>query len=398
MMPKNLVHLLLFLLIQAYGNFGSAASSVRFYNQEGELSCVLPSYIPVDVLEGSELDGTFVRVRLPEEYHRRCGAEGLVKRSHGVQENDSKPSKSHSKPAMRWDISFLPVPGKHSSQRNDSEIEVEENLEAQGGKICLNCQPHNNLKGLTQLGRRTHERASQYQCEAQGYEPARSHRHDKASMHEIIDDYSQRAQGAIRRGYLSLVPAQGSENYERLKSLTDNFQDFESINPITLKKLMRKPSKDCYKFVKAALSNDYSRLHFYNQSQWGQNRKSANVKLVNRFCGTEVGDLTDEHWLNSEVGAGTAGPQLAKRGFINLMDSRYGVSQEFRSEKSAPEGAVLVYKCASNGQVLPASQCYGDIAIKTKTGYLRDFFTPYEITRTGRRVLVGIYIKPGGPE
>ncbi len=398
------------MVIQVFGDFGNAGSSVFFYNRKGELSCVLPPYVYVERMGDSDAHENYVEVRLPKEYHRKCGSVGLVKRSRSVDsepedvepEYERRPSRGGRNGKSRWDLSFLPVQKKQTTRNEDLSSDGEDDdgsgLEATGGEVCWRCQQHSELEELTHIGRRTHERASRYQCEARGNDRPSSRRYLRESMQEIIDDYSERAQGAIRRGFLSLVPPETSQDYDRLRSLTNNFQDFDSVDPIALIKLMRRPATDCYKFVKAALSNDYSRLKYYNQTRWGNGRLAANTKLVSRFCGGQTGDLTDEYWLNAPVGAGTAGPQLEKRGFINLMDSKYGVSGQYRSEQTAPEGAVLVYKCANHGQILPASKCYGDIAIKTKTGYLRDFFTPYELTRKRTRVLVGIYIKPGGPE
>jgi hypothetical protein len=122
---------------------------------------------------------------------------------------------------------------------------------------------------------------------------------------------------------------------------------------------------------------------------WSKSEK-VNVGLVRAMCGGDSGDLTESHWLGpmQEIGGGTAGPRLKERGFINLLDGAYGVADQYQSDLKAPEGAVLVYQCGPG--------CLGDVAIKTKTGFLRDFFTSASIQNSKKRnyQLVGVYIKP----
>lgn len=420
-----------------------AAKSIPFYDLNGRLACMVPAGVHLQVFSESTVFDNYTHVRLPGTYNQKCGREGLVPAA------DIK-SQASNGPGSNWDLSFLPSPGKVNNKNqapvekqiigegdvdSDSDDEVTEVTELAGdGNFTLNpsqrgvflptrTPPYSSVDNsfleagteltcaecrrnrdqivdIEELSQQTHQTVSKPMCEARGYEESNRRAPVKGRLREVLADYSERAQGAIRRAFLALVPPKGTQAYEKIKSATRNFQDFNSVDPILLKSLLRKSNRDCYKFVKAALSNDYSVLSNYNHRRSDYRRspqRRANVELVGAYCGKESGDLTEKHWLNTAVGAGTAGPHLEERGFINLMDNRWGVSQHFRTEASAPEGAVLVYKCASRGRILPSSSCYGDIAIKSKTGYLRDFFTPYSITTSGRRVLVGIYIKPGGP-
>lgn len=410
---QKIFSIILVLFPLLFGFAVKAKSKVDFYNVEGERTCVLPPDIPVEVLGESSDFQNYIKVRLPSRYQRECGRTGMVKRT--ISRPNARPREEREYPfgdyevaelseknVKDWSLDFLHQSSRRTKQRSEvgeTENNPVEDLEASGGEVCTQCEKRRRRSEPTDWGSETLARASSPRCEAKGYEQAGTRSLRGASLERIIDDYSEKAQGAIRRGFLSLVPPEGTYEYEKIRKLTDNFQDFDSVDPMKLRALLRKSGRDCYKFVKAALSNDYSRMQYYNRSRWGRgSRARANTDLVKKFCGSEVGDLTEAHWTNAAVGAGTAGPQLEKRGFINLMNPRFGVSSKYADEASAPEGAVLVYKCASHGRILSSSNCYGDISIKTKTGYLRDFFTPFEITRSRRRVLVGIYIKPGGPE
>ncbi|MEY4615990.1 MAG: hypothetical protein RJB66_950 [Pseudomonadota bacterium] len=437
---------ILLILVILFGiEFPIRAESVPLYDMDGRLACMVPSGVRFQALAASDEFDNYTHVRLPMGYSNRCGREGLVPTSK-IKSLSSTPTRP------QWDLSLLPsaeqkkrvvpvsrIPDDSIEGDDDSEIDsddveqddddaIEElnggrsireskprkrgvrqnpqsnghgSLETESRSECLDCQNISDpLREIKDIGDNTYHHVSKPMCEAQGYEASRSKVPVKGRMQEVLAQYSQRAKGAIRRAYLALVPPKGTRDYERVRKVTKNFQDFESVDPLLLKSLLRKSNRDCYKFVKAALSNDYSVLSRYNRSR-GDYRRSplrrANVELVGSFCGNDTGDLTEKHWLNTAVGAGTAGPHLKERGFINLMDSEWGVSQRFKTESSAPEGAVLVYKCASRGRIVSSSKCYGDIAIKSKNGYLRDFFTPHSITTSGKRVLVGIYIKPGGP-
>ncbi len=96
------------------------------------------------------------------------------------------------------------------------------------------------------------------------------------------------------------------------------------------------------------------------------------------------------------VAAKGAGPELEKRGFVNIM-GRNG--SNIRSPYDAPPGAVLVYGAASNATDKNAK--YGHIEIRTRTGFASDYSST--TARTGSaangtegrgRVLIGVYIKP----
>lgn len=379
-----------------------AGSSVQLYNGSHRPTCILPSYVQVEVLDGGEAHSSYLMVRLPSEYQKFCGRIAWVKRNRPQSTEapdlldvaDEPPARRRQGQAelgeqnTDWDLSVLPVPANGKSYRRSHSAD----LEAGGDELCVDCLPQTNLDRFSELGTRVYEQSLRPRCEANGYRESFFSGTLRGREREVIGRYTERAQGAIRRALLAIVPSVGTSDYQRLKKLTNNFENFDDVDPMLLRTLLRPSGGDCYKYVKAALSNDYSVLEGYNRRR--KNWDKANVNLVRRFCGDDSGDLTEEHWLNSAIGAGTAGRQLEARGFINLMDKKWGVSQKYFSNETAPEGAVLVYKCASRGQILPASKCYGDIAIKTKTGYVRDFFTPYSNTTSGRRVLVGIYIKP----
>ncbi len=304
-------------------------------------------------------------------------------------------------PRIKWVHS--PSKQNHPVVRYNPNANLTE-IEAGHTGYCSTCngQAENKpVSDLSSLSQKVKKRAAAGMCTPQGYVRGINHEDLRGRMDQVIADYSARAQGAIRRGFLALVPPKTSARYWKLRELTNNFTDFESVPPYTLKELLRKNDHDCYKFVKAALSNDYSVLGGrYNRIRWvGDDYiQRANVELVQKNCGSDRGDLTDRHWLSDQahIGAATAGPELKKQGFINLMDEKWGVSGRYKTEMSAPEGAVLVYQCARRGVPIPASDCYGDIAIRSANGFIRGSFTPNSITFSGKFVLKGIYIKPGG--
>lgn len=404
-----------------------ASASIPLYSVGGEFQCSLPPHLKVKILEQYSEFTNYVKVHIPSPYAAQCGSVGLVKREEPEEQSEEQDEVSEQEVLEApedWEEWRTPRRQHRQRQRMHTtrEEEVEELYparkrtrksvesvsdeygnevsETEGSYVgrCLDCERGRDANaGIEDWGQQVQRRTMRPQCEAPGYQPSVVGRMSRQSLGRAIRSYSERAQGAIRRSYLALVPPPGTANYERVRRLTNNFQDFDSVDPTVLKGLIRRSTGHCYQFVKAALSNDYSVLAHDNQSRSDRRKnplRRANVKLVAESCGQNRGDLVQNHWQNSAVGAGTAGPQLEKRGFINLMDPKWGVSQRFKNDYAAPEGAVLVYKCGRGGRVVTSSKCYGDIAIRTKTGFIRDFFSPHSITARGTRVLVGIYIKP----
>ncbi len=245
-------------------------------------------------------------------------------------------------------------------------------------------------------------------CQPQGYDKGMSHNeisqhYEKYnSIEGAIARYSERASGAILRGYMALLKPQ-YVNEARTK--TNNFTDFDLLSPSELSKMLygaKEQQGNCYQYIKAALSGDYSILTARG--------RRFNQTLIKNQCGltSSIGDLAEKHWLHlggknyTNFAAGSSGPALKARGFINLMEPQYGVSRKYYSEEAAPVGAVLVYRCAINGRLLPEydngkNDCAGHIGIRTKSGVIGgDFFRPVNLNPAVKalRVLVGIYVKP----
>ncbi|WP_084581871.1 LysM peptidoglycan-binding domain-containing protein [Sphingomonas azotifigens] len=96
------------------------------------------------------------------------------------------------------------------------------------------------------------------------------------------------------------------------------------------------------------------------------------------------------------VAAKGAGPALAQRGFVNLLDQP---GANIRSPYDAPKGAVLVYGAAPGATDRNAK--YGHIEIRTDHGFASDYASANARTGgaanglTGRgRTLIGVYVKP----
>lgn len=292
---------------------------------------------------------------------------------------------------MDWsntEAQFQPCPGGCSSSANQESIRSRQDFQDISKMLQSNSK-------------------EPVSCVPQGYRSGMSSNQvlglaNVGALDAAVQRYSQRAQGAINRGYIALIKPQYIND---VRSRTNNFTDFDRLGPAALERVLisHQESKGrCYKYVKAALSGDFRVLT--------RDRNPHNKSAMDFACQTDKlsGDLAEKHWRHpvdstrgfSALAAGSAGPDLEKRGFINLMDPKYGLVQKYGSQEKAPPGAVLIYRCAINGRLLPeyskAGDCYGHSKIKTRSGYLSDFYSSRPLSNAAlqRRVLVGIYVKP----
>lgn len=266
-------------------------------------------------------------------------------------------------------------------------------------------------------------------CEPQGYKQGMSEERvdefvRQGRMDELIQRYSEHSQGAMARAFLAVVKP-GKE--AKATNLLAKYKNFQNIPSQELKGLFHTGSLGkCYSFIKAALSGDYSII--------GKRGLRFNGSLLKNQCSISnhtKGDLAQNHggWLHdykdisySSLAAGNAGSELEKRGFINILDEKYGVAKRYLrkdktgriDEKSLPEGAVIIYHCndrtkdikhnynnftnfykGGSAAGIGGKNCgYGDIAFKAGNGFLRDFYSETAVSDSGRRVVIGAYIKP----
>jgi len=314
----------------------------------------------------------------------------------------------------------------------------------EGMDVCLDCLFQdipltNNLSRVIEQAKdiklKVHNPVS---CEPPGYEQGMSEKRVKefvaaGKMNEIINRYSDRAQGAIKRSFLALVKPD-PESMAKARKLTHNFESFAGLSESQLKEILYdRADKNCYKTIKAALSGDYSVL--IEQKHKGEGVR-VNEQLLAEQCNVgrtpSKGDLAISHrgWRKespdySSYAAGNSGTDLKKLGFINILENKYGVAKNYLDvdgrvdENLLPEGALVVYQCneVSRGNTIiknkannfsnfsnpyrgkysnrEVDRCMlGDIAIKTEQGYNRSYYGNIPISRSAKRVVVGVYIKP----
>lgn len=315
-----------------------------------------------------------------------------------------------------------------------------EDLSETEGDFCPSCSYKTSPSVIDNVIKvaQTLKQKPNYTCEPQGYDKGMSKERlqqyvREGRMGELISRYSERSQGAIKRAYLSLVRP---EMTNKARRLTNNFESFDHLSADQLREILyTKSNGKCYQYLKAALSGDYSilsqRKRQQENSRYNNNKKSEvpnrfNENLLSRECNIgskkSPGDLAQSHsdWLaksndklkHSNYAAGNSGPELETRGFINILDKKYGVVQNYIGvdgrvdEDLLPEGAVVIYHKDNSRNKQNNFSNYrnyyngrdrnklGDVAIKSSKGYLREYFddTPYSASL--KRVVVEVYIKP----
>lgn len=363
----------------------------------------------------------------------------------------------HRSAVKKSEMQRPPSPPKKNNTHTSNNQEVgSEDQSLINATICPSCtyksSSPNVIDRIIEVGNRIDNslklnQKGNYTCEPQGYEQGMSKERiqqyaREGRVGELISRYSERAQPAIKRAYIALVK---SDKMEKAKELTHNFESFDHLNADQLREILETESRGiCYQYLKAALSGDYSILsqRKREQEQARRNykkRKDEKFKIKNRFnesllakeCsvgGTQSpGDLALDHWTHKPVvdkkkatyvdyssyAAGSSGPDLEKNGFINILDSKYGVVQNYTGvdgrvdEDLLPEGAVVIYhrndiNRSKHNNFSNYRNYYdghndetlGDVGIKSSKGYLREYFdeTPYSTSL--KRVVVGVYIKP----
>lgn len=361
------------------------------------------------------------------------------------QKNEKKPPLKIIFPQKRfWNESD----GKgQETSSNKSEIRVNYTNE---GTSCLEC---NNKSASAQRNviQETIERARNidlkasgpFTCEPQGYNKDEMSKERlnqlvaAGKMGDVIRKYSERAQGAVNRAFLALVKP---EQTVKASQLLEYYKNFESIPSKELHSILQTESQhQCYPFVKAALSGDYSILKQRKRDEERDVKRGLRTAVKNRFndklleqtCNLNnnknKGDLALSHrdWTTMDknfanYAAGNSGPSLKERGFINILDKKYGVADQYTSvdgrvdESLIPNGAIIVYQCndyskskdhnyrnfensykGGSPRGVGGSNCkYGDISLKAGNGFIRDFYNEKPVSITSKRVVVGVYIKP----
>lgn len=337
--------------------------------------------------------------------------------------------------------------GEGRSVRSDNSGQDQSRTDAIGE--CLECSsaPHTGpLDRLIQLSRsQDWKRSTAPTCEPQGYDRGLSKQEVRemaksGALVEAIKRYSENAQGAIKRAFIAIVKP---ESMELARKLTNNFESFNHLSPNQISEIVNTAAYGkCYQFVKAALSGDYSIIQQRNQAETqavAQRRSKGvktivNVPLLENQCNinrgrSNKGDLALSHrgdWTHddsdkdySSYAAGNAGPDLEKRGFINILDPEYGLAKNFIGvdgrvdESLLPEGAVIVHQCnytrnpnnnfenyrnpyrPGKASTQKEDRCnLGDISLKTTNGFISSYYGETPITRRHKYVVVGVYVKP----
>lgn len=115
--------------------------------------------------------------------------------------------------------------------------------------------------------------------------------------------------------------------------------------------------------------------------------------------------LSKAGWIESNsalpgISAKTAGPDLKKNGFENLLeDPRY--KDKIQSMADVPVGAVIVYEGhgKNRGRKRDPGYPHGHIEVKTAKGHISDYFSTNARTGEGfvgnYRKVIGVYVKSG---
>lgn len=358
---------------------------------------------------------------------------------------------THQTPVKKSEIVKIkpPAPPKRNSTSSSDNQEVGiEDLSLTDATFCPSCNYKSPsptvIDKIIEVGNSLKlKQKGNYTCEPQGYNKGMSKERiqqyvREGRMGELINRYSERAQPSIKRAYLALVKP---GKMEKAKELTHNFESFDHLNVDQLREILETKSRGkCYQYLKAALSGDYSTLSERKREQEKfRDARGKKYEVPNRFnegllekeCNIggkkSPGDLARDHWKHKPVvdkkkathadyssyAAGSSGPDLEKNGFINILDSQYGVVQNYIDvdgrvdENLLPEGAVVIYHRNDNNHSKQnnfsnyrnyydgySDETLGDVGIKSSKGYLREYFdeTPYSTSL--KRVVVGVYIKP----
>lgn len=336
-----------------------------------------------------------------------------------------------------------PIPKRKDLKTFQHQELGTEDLSRPEGDFCPSCSyktSPNVIDNVIKVAQSLKHKGN-YTCEPQGYDQGMSKERiqqyvREGRMGELISRYSERSQGAIQRAFMAIVkPEKNTEAQEILKkygsfesafahaSSQKNAEDAEEkINNL----FYSDSNGKCYSYIKAALSGDYSVIsrRFPNHFNKDLLAQECNIKGNKK----SPGDLALEHgpdWRTNEKNfineaAGNSGPALEKRGFVNILDKKYGVVQNYIGvdgkvdEQLLPTGAVVVYQCNNNSanpnnnfsnfsnpyrggstQGVGGKRCkYGDIAMKTSNGYVRNVYKDVSIAASSKYVVVGVYIKP----